>query len=134
MSNNMSENMSDEKQNIESRHRDGNLNKEHKKAEVKAKIVKKKFNPVTVFCVCSLAIIVLMTIYYCFNRNIELNRDLEYLYRENSTLKTLLKGKAVMSDENKEIQQKYDRYVDSVLKQYDEKKLNLEYRKKRLKD
>lgn len=49
-------------------------------------------------------------------------------------LKTLLKGKAVMSDENKEIQQKYDRYVDSVLKQYDEKKLNLEYRKKRLKD
>ena len=39
-----------------------------------------------------------------------------------------------MSDENKEIQQKYDRYVDSVLKQYDEKKLNLEYRKKRLKD
>ncbi len=134
MSNNMSENMSDEKQNIESRHRDGNLNKEHKKAEVTAKIVKKKFNPVTVFCVCSLAIIVLMTIYYCFNRNIELNRDLEYLYRENSMLKTLLKGKAVMSDENKEIQQKYDRYVDSVLKQYDEKKLNLEYRKKRLKD
>lgn len=134
MSNNMSENMSDENQNIESRHRDGNLNKEHKKAEVTAKIAKKKFNPVTVFCVCSLAIIVLMTIYYCFNRNIELNRDLEYLYRENSTLKTLLKGKAVMSDENKEIQQKYDRYVDSVLKQYDEKKLNLEYRKKRLKD
>lgn len=134
MSNNMSENMSDENQNIESRHRDGNLNKEHKKAEVTAKIVNKKFNPVTVFCVCSLAIIVLMTIYYCFNRNIELNRDLEYLYRENSTLKTLLKGKAVMSDENKEIQQKYDRYVDSVLKQYDEKKLNLEYRKKRLKD
>lgn len=134
MSNNMSENMSDENQNIESRHRDGNLNKEHKKAEVTAKIVKKKFNPVTVFCVCSLAIIVLMTIYYCFNRNIELNRDLEYLYRENSTLKTLLKGKAVMSDESKEIQQKYDRYVDSVLKQYDEKKLNLEYRKKRLKD
>lgn len=134
MSNNMSENMSDEKQNIESRHRDGNLNKEHKKAEVTAKIVKKNFNPVTVFCVCSLAIIVLMTIYYCFNRNIELNRDLEYLYRENSMLKTLLKGKAVMSDENKEIQQKYDRYVDSVLKQYDEKKLNLEYRKKRLKD
>ena len=130
----MSENMSDENQNIESRHRDGNLNKEHKKAEVTAKIVKKKINPVTVFCVCSLAIIVLMTIYYCFNRNIELNRDLEYLYRENSTLKTLLKGKAVMSDENKEIQQKYDRYVDSVLKQYDEKKLNLEYRKKRLKD
>ena len=39
-----------------------------------------------------------------------------------------------MSDENNEIQQKYDRYVDSVLKQYDEKKLNLEYRKKRLKD
>lgn len=134
MSNNMSENMSDEKQNIEFRHRDGNLNKEHKKAEVTAKIVKKKFNPVTVFCVCSLAIIVLMTIYYCFNRNIELNRDLEYLYRENSTLKTLLKGKAVMSDENKEVQQKYNRYVDSVLKQYDEKKLNLEYRKKRLKD
>lgn len=134
MSNNMSENMSDEKQNIEFRHRDGNLNKEHKKAEVTAKIVKKKFNPVTVFCVCSLAIIVLMTIYYCFNRNIELNRDLEYLYRENSTLKTLLKGKAVMSDENREIQQKYDRYVDSILKQYDEKKLNLEYRKKRLKD
>lgn len=134
MSNNMSENMSDENQNIEFRNRDGNLNKEHKKAEVTAKIVKKKFNPVTVFCVCSLAIIVLMTIYYCFNRNIELNRDLEYLYRENSTLKTLLKGKAVMSDENKEIQQKYDRYVDSVLKQYDEKKLNLEYRKKRLKD
>lgn len=134
MSNNMSENISDEKQNIKSRHRDGNLNKEHKKAEVTAKIVKKKFNSVTVFCVCSLAIIVLMTIYYCFNRNIELNRDLEYLYRENSTLKTLLKGKAVMSDENKEIQQKYDRYVDSVLKQYDEKKLNLEYRKKRLKD
>lgn len=134
MSNNMSENMSDEKQNIEFRHRDGNLNKEHKKAEVTAKIVKKKFNPVTVFCVCSLAIIVLMTIYYCFNRNIELNRDLEYLYRENSTLKTLLKCKAVMSDEDKEIQQKYDRYVDSVLKQYDEKKLNLEYRKKRLKD
>lgn len=134
MSNNMSENMSDENQNIEYRHRDGNLNKEHKKAEVTAKIVKKKFNPVTVFCVCSLAIIVLMTIYYCFNRNIELNRDLEYLHRENSTLKTLLKGKAVMSDENKEIQQKYDRYVDSVLKQYDEKKLNLEYRKKRLKD
>lgn len=134
MSNNMSENMSDENQNIESRHRDGNLNKEHKKAEVTAKIVKKKFNPVTVFCVCSLAIIVLMTIYYCFNRNIELNRDLEYLYRENATLKILLKGKAVMSDENKEIQQKYDRYVDSVLKQYDEKKLNLEYRKKRLKD
>ena len=134
MSNNMSENMSDENQNIESRHRDGNLNKEHKKAEVTAKIVKKKFNPVTVFCVCSLAIIVLMTIYYCFNRNIELNRDLEDLYRENSTLKTLLKGKAVMSDENREIQQKYDRYVDSVLKQYDEKKLNLEYRKKRLKD
>lgn len=134
MSNNMSENMSDEKQNIEFRHRDGNLNKEHKKAEVTAKIVKKKFNPVTVFCVCSLAIIVLMTIYYCFNRNIELNRDLEYLYRENSTLKTLLKGKAVMSDEDKEIQQKYDRYVDSILKQYDEKKLNLEYRKKRLKD
>lgn len=134
MSNNMSENMSDENQNIESRHRDGNLNKEHKKAEVTAKTAKKKFNPVTVFCVCSLAIIVLMTIYYCFNRNIELNRDLEYLYRENSTLKTLLKGKAVMSDESKEIQQKYDRYVDSVLKQYDEKKLNLEYRKKRLKD
>ena len=134
MSNNMSENMSDEKQNIEFRHRDGNLNKEHKKAEVTAKIVKKKFNPVTVFCVCSLAIIVLMTIYYCFNRNIELNRDLEYLYRENSTLKTLLKGKAVMSDENREIQQKYDRYVDTILKQYDEKKLNLEYRKKRLKD
>lgn len=134
MSNNMSENMSDEKQNIEFRHRDGNLNKEHKKAEVTAKIVKKKFNPVTVFCVCSLAIIALMTIYYCFNRNIELNRDLEYLYRENSTLKTLLKGKAVMSDEDKEIQQKYDRYVDSILKQYDEKKLNLEYRKKRLKD
>lgn len=134
MSNNMSENMSDEKQNIESRHRDRNLNKEHKKAEVTAKTAKKKFNPVTVFCVCSLAIIVLMTIYYCFNRNIELNRDLEYLYRENSTLKTLLKGKAVMSDENKEIQQKYDRYVDSVLKQYNEKKLNLEYRKKRLKD
>lgn len=134
MSNNMSENMSDEKQNIESRHRDGNLNKEHKKAEVTAKTAKKKFNPVTVFCVCSLAIIVLMTIYYCFNRNIELNRDLEYLYRENSTLKTLLKGKAVMSDENKEVQQKYNRYVDSVLKQYDEKKLNLEYRKKRLKD
>lgn len=134
MSENMSENMSDEKQNIEFRHRDGNLNKEHKKAEVTAKIVKKKFNPVTVFCVCSLAIIVLMTIYYCFNRNIELNRDLEYLYRENSTLKTLLKGKAVMSDEDKEIQQKYDRYVDSILKQYDEKKLNLEYRKKRLKD
>ena len=130
----MSENMSDEKQNIEFRHRDGNLNKEHKKAEVTAKIVKKKFNPVTVFCVCSLAIIVLMTIYYRFNRNIELNRDLEYLYRENSTLKTLLKGKAVMSDEDKEIQQKYDRYVDSILKQYDEKKLNLEYRKKRLKD
>ncbi len=130
----MSENMSDENQNIESRHRDGNLNKEHKKAEVTAKTAKKKFNPVTVFCVCSLAIIVLMTIYYCFNRNIELNRDLEYLYRENSTLKTLLKGKAVMSDESKEIQQKYDRYVDSVLKQYDEKKLNLEYRKKRLKD
>lgn len=134
MSNNMSENMRDENQNIESRHRDGNLNKEHKKAEVTAKTAKKKFNPVTVFCVCSLAIIVLMTIYYCFNRNIELNRDLEYLYRENSTLKTLLKGKAVMSDESKEIQQKYDRYVDSVLKQYDEKKLNLEYRKKRLKD
>lgn len=134
MSNNMSEIMSDEKQNIEFRHRDGNLNKEHKKAEVTAKIVKKKFNPVTVFCVCSLAIIVLMTIYYCFNRNIELNRDLEYLYRENSMLKTLLKGKAVMSDEDKEIQQKYDRYVDSILKQYDEKKLNLEYRKKRLKD
>lgn len=134
MSNNMSENMSDENQNIESRHRDGNLNKEHKKAEVTAKTAKKKFNPVTVFCVCSLAIIVLMTIYYCFNRNIELNRDLEYLYRENSMLKTLLKGKAVMSDESKEIQQKYDRYVDSVLKQYDEKKLNLEYRKKRLKD
>lgn len=134
MSNNMSENMSDENQNIESRHRDGNLNKEHKKAEVTAKIVKKKFNPVTVFCVCSLAIIVLMTIYYCFNRNIELNRDLEYLYRENATLKILLKGKAVMSDENKEVQQKYNRYVDSVLKQYDEKKLNLEYRKKRLKD
>lgn len=134
MSNNMSENMSDENQNIESRHRDGNLNKEHKKAEVTAKTAKKKFNPVTVFCVCSLAIIVLMTIYYCFNRNIELNRDLEYLYRENSTLKTLLKGKAVMSDESKEIQQKYDRYVHSVLKQYDEKKLNLEYRKKRLKD
>lgn len=134
MSNNMSENMSDENQNIESRHRDGNMNKEHKKAEVTAKTAKKKFNPVTVFCVCSLAIIVLMTIYYCFNRNIELNRDLEYLYRENSTLKTLLKGKAVMSDESKEIQQKYDRYVDSVLKQYDEKKLNLEYRKKRLKD
>lgn len=130
----MSENMSDENQNIESRHRDGNLNKEHKKAEVTPKTVKKKFNPVTVFCVCSLAIIVLMTIYYCFNRNIELNRDLEYLYRENSTLKTLLKGKALMSDESKEIQQKYDRYVDSVLKQYDEKKLNLEYRKKRLKD
>lgn len=134
MSNNMSENMSDENQNIESSHRDGNLNKEHKKAEVTAKTAKKKFNPVTVFCVCSLAIIVLMTIYYCFNRNIELNRDLEYLYRENSTLKTLLKGKAVMSDESKEIQQKYDRYVHSVLKQYDEKKLNLEYRKKRLKD
>lgn len=134
MSKNMSENMSDENQNNEFRHRDGNLNKEHKKAEVTAKTVKKKLNPVTVFCVCSLAIIVLMTIYYCFNRNIELNRDLEYLYRENSTLKTLLKGKAVMSDENKDIQQKYDRYVDSVLKQYDEKKLNLEYRKKRLKD
>ena len=49
MSNNMSENMSDEKQNIESRHRDGNLNKEHKKAEVTAKIVKKKFNPVIPF-------------------------------------------------------------------------------------
>ena len=130
----MSENMSDENQNLEFRHRDGNLNKEHKKAEVTVKTVKKKFNPVTVFCVCSLAIIVLMTIYYCFNRNIELNRDLEYLYRENSTLKTLLKGKAVMSDENKDIQQKYDRYVDSVLKQYDEKKINLEYRKKRLKD
>ena len=134
MSENMSENMSDENQNNDFRHRDENLNKEHKKAEVTAKTVKKKFNPVTVFCVCSLAIIVLMTIYYCFNRNIELNRDLEYLYRENSMLKTLLKGKAVMSDENKEIQQKYDRYVDSVLKQYDEKKLNLEYRKKRLKD
>lgn len=130
----MPENMSDENQNIEFRHRDGNLSKEHKKAEVTAKTVKKKFNPVTVFCVCSLAIIVLMTIYYCFNRNIELNRDLEYLYRENSTLKTLLKGKAVMSDENKDVQQKYDRYVDSVLRQYDEKKLNLEYRKKRLKD
>ena len=64
MSENMSENMSDENQNNDFRHRDGNLNKEHKKAEVTAKTVKKKFNPVTVFCVCSLAIIVLMTICY----------------------------------------------------------------------
>ena len=46
MSNNMSENMSDENQNIEFRHRDGNLNKEHKKAEVTAKIVKKKLTNV----------------------------------------------------------------------------------------
>lgn len=94
----------------------------------------KYLNPVIVFCCTSLVIIVVLALTFAFNRSYELSMDIEYLQKENATLKTLLKTKAVLSDDDYNVQSKYDRYVDSVIKDLNEKRINLEYRKQNLKD
>lgn len=91
-------------------------------------------SPVVVFSCCSLVIIVVMALTFAYNRSYELSLDIEYLQKENATLKTLLKTKAVMSNEDSMVQAKYDKYVQSVIKDLEEKQVNLEYRKLNLKD
>lgn|SRR5574344_1165966 len=85
---------------------------------------KKGRSAVVSFCVICFLIIVLLTLILGFQYNSSLVRENMYLQRENSSLKTLLMGKAHLSGEIKEVRDRYEQYCNYVIKQLEEKEYN----------